>query len=210
MAGINMKIEAYTIDMKDVTEVINAFVNDAMRKGVKAFLRAALPRIPVRTGFVRGAFTEIVRRFDPQQTAFTKNILKAVSKKAGVRGEYYYHTRKSRILKSESSGIKFATPADKVIVILKNGTAKFELNVRITYYGINDFYSRIAGSPWYSLRFGQAAMEAYLDKAINRFPSIEQLRTETTYIVQGIRFSTTVARPNTQEIIRQLKTITPD
>jgi len=57
MPKFSAKLTAFTFDQKGYSKAFNTALLGIYRKAARAFLRAALPRVPFRTGFVRGAFT---------------------------------------------------------------------------------------------------------------------------------------------------------
>lgn len=63
MPAFWMEATLYTIDDASYKRFVDRWKEQIMRAGVKQFLRAALARIPKRTGFLRGAFSKIRREF---------------------------------------------------------------------------------------------------------------------------------------------------
>lgn len=272
MPGFLLTANVYTLDIKDFDKVKEAFMVSEMQKGVRAFLKACLARIPVRTGFLRGAFRQIINEFkvggsgaDLNETLATlfsaaaegseksgtlfrereahhdrklsaagkqarENALKkqiaAHAKASRVRenkklqaqgksknrsriaGEYYYDGKR-KILKTPTSGIPYATKPSEVLSFSDN-SAKFFLDVSISYYRINDFYSRIKGAPWGSMDAGAAAMISSLEKSVNRFPKISEIMTQFKIALRGRDLKTETKRPNVDALIAsRLLSITP-
>ena len=63
MAVVIFKATLPSLDPDDMDRVVKAFQKSEMRKAVYQFLKACLARIPRRTGFLAGAFSEVNRRF---------------------------------------------------------------------------------------------------------------------------------------------------
>lgn len=75
MAGFSMRAEISYLDPKDLDTVINAFVRAEMIRAIRVFLRTCISRIPVRTGFLRGAFSNIAREFDFKDAGSIPSVL---------------------------------------------------------------------------------------------------------------------------------------
>jgi len=56
MATFSAEMSSFTFDGKAFTEAFDKAVKELLREACRAFLKAALARIPVRTGFLAGAF----------------------------------------------------------------------------------------------------------------------------------------------------------
>jgi hypothetical protein len=246
MPGFKLDALVYALDIDDFNKVVDAFINTEMQRGIRAFLKACLARIPVRTGFLKGAFREIIRKFSAtgnttgaelnpilsalftaggehgrpgglfkereahhdrkltsagkaaREKALRAQIEKARKeqarrankrkpKSALYKNEYYYDGR-HKVLKTPTSGIAFATKPDDVLKINGN-QAIFFLDVAISYYRVNDFYSRIKGSPWQSLDAGAAAMVTSLERSVNRFPAIADILASFKIALRGSRLT---------------------
>ena len=265
MPFFTLKADLWILKEGDLTEYVAEFRLFEMRRAVKAFLKACLAKIPVRTGFLRGSFSDLKQAFgissgagdlstrfkssrgktskerelieedrrvaalltligskyreefhsgelrlererekgkkiplSPEESlrkrrealdkekrkAFVrhKKLLQAKLKRQGKRRssiqykEYYYPPVGKKILKTPTSGIPFVSKQEDLLKT-EGEIIIFELVNRITYYRINDFYSRIAGAPWESLDAGAAAMLSSLEGSANRFIDISQIVT---------------------------------
>lgn len=172
-----MKAELFKLDTAIFRTVLEAFIQQEMTRAVREFLRAALARIPVRTGFMRGSFTELVD--------FFKAGVNTTS--GGNFREFYYP---DRILKSPRAGVKFVTPPQQVLRRVGNQVI-FTLDNKIRYYQINDLGNKIPSAPWESSKEGLAAMANWLEGAANRFPDISEIVTRIfiTASSSGISYS---------------------
>jgi hypothetical protein len=193
MAGITMQAELATLDMSDFEKVTTAFMRQEMVKAVQAFLRACLVRIPQRTGFLRGSFTDIAQFFKVSGTG-------AGNSGYATKPEYYYHTPGSRTLKKPLYGTRFATPPSKVLRRVGDQVV-FTIDSEIKYFARNDFKGGIPSAPWNSLKEGLAAMTNYLEGSPNRFPRIEAIFGTMTIRTQGTSTSTSKQRPNVDAIL---------
>lgn len=167
MLGIVLKADLKTANKADLIKFINGFMKREMIKAVKEFLKIALNKIPKRTGFLRGSFTNIVKRFNVPGTG------------AGTGGywdkrEWYYPGKGTKILKTPITGIKYATDPNDVLTSTQT-SIRLRLGSDINYYEPNDQGTRVPSPPWLSLQSGSEAMILYLQSAFKRFPSITKV-----------------------------------
>ncbi len=229
-------------DLESANETIDIFTRICMRKAVAAYLRAALSRIPVRTGFLKGAFSELNRFFRPKDSgadlnpvletfarkhangdvtvhpflsqenakffkerenlrdkdlsqagrvarlAALKKEIRANFKRQKKRGqrakdeqqvEYYRPSKGQKILKTQRGAIKAGLVTQPEDVIRQTGNViTAHIDIDIIYYRINDFYSRVKGAPWNSIKEGTNAALLSLERSVNSFPSVGELLTK--------------------------------
>jgi len=247
---------------KAVDKSLDRFLLQEMRGALKAFLRACLPRIPMRTGFLRSAFKPLKRAYGRNNKNDLNPALSALLNSASLEGEepgtaakevfehltryrakpkeedpkkdprnkrppispsgqeaqrrqyqrevraslkkyrknkttekrlknlrfneYYYYAKKQRVLKTTANALKFVNPKDIGDVFKISGTTcKINFDIGISYYRINDFYSRIIGAPWRSLDAGFQASLNYLEKAASRYPYITEILTSQFIYLKG-------------------------
>jgi hypothetical protein len=193
MAQITMKAEIATLDRSDFERVVTAFIRQEMTKAVQEFLKACLVRIPQRTGFLRGSFTDIAKFFKVSGTG-------AGNAGYATKPEYYYHSSGSRVLKKPLYGTRFATPANQVLRRVGDQVV-FTIDNQIRYFLANDIGSRIPSAPWNSIKEGLAAMTNYLENSPNRFPKIEAILGKIEIRTQGTSTTTSQTRPNINGIL---------
>lgn len=236
MPAFYMDATLYTLDDAAFKKFTKKWQEQVMRGGVRQFLRACLARIPKRTGFLRGAFSDIRREYgnkgggrggsgegeanllgdifgqgtrrrvnpsedDPRLReariqALMKKHAKHRSKTSKGTGKAEYYTasvggKGSKIRKTPGNGVQFATKAADVLKFTDN-VATFFLDVTISYYRINDFYSRIKGAPWRSMMEGGSAMANWLGRAADMFPQITEIMAKQKIVLRGSRITKTV------------------
>jgi hypothetical protein len=59
MAGMTLKADLITIDVPNMEGLLTKFMDKIMFRAIRVFLKACLAKIPVRTGFLRGAFRNL-------------------------------------------------------------------------------------------------------------------------------------------------------
>jgi hypothetical protein len=154
-----------------------------MRNGAKEFVKAALIRVPVRTGFARGTLLNLGDAIGyagaTNKPAFARKLdkrrLKVVNVSVNGAEEYY-----QGVPKTPENARQFSTPLNKVFT--NNGrTFSFNYEQTVLYYEINDASSNryTPSAPWRSFEFGSAAFIDYLERVgLQRLPAI------TEYIVK--------------------------
>ena len=164
-------------DSASYTRALGLYIEEQMKQAAVRFANSALARIPVRTGFVAGAFgtlTKLLGRgagLNPIVAHTMTQLGKRMSHRS-LAEEYYYGSG-SKILKTPTSGRPFATPTDE---ILRKEGLKFSFNygVDITYLNINDLTPGHAPTaPWGAFEAGATAFINYMSTALNEFPNIE-------------------------------------
>lgn len=150
-----------------------------MKAGQK-FLLAAIPRIPIWTGMLRGAFRNAEDLFgkvtndaqSPTGVRIRTTQSNSQSNKAGRGGggrntttkvAYYYPPEGSRIRRTPEAGRQFATATDKILDIsgasLATGRTAFyfKFEVNISYFDLLD-----ERRGWYAWKAGSEALENYV------------------------------------------------
>ena len=195
---LSLEAELYRLDENVFRTVTEAFIKQEMTKAVKEFLLACLVRIPARTGFLKGSFTDVANFFNATGTG-------AGSDGSTAKLEYYYLGKRNRILKTPRSGIKFATLPNQVLK-RRGDQIIFELESKISYFQANDLGPRVPGAPWNSVKEGLAAMTNYLEGSPSRFPRIDSLLTTITIRASGTSITKSSKDPDVGAILatRQL------
>src|SRR5436190_12043630 len=133
MPKFTATIEIPSFDSELFNKAVIKKLEELMREAAKEFAKSALKRIPVRTGFVAGAFGSLVEMLGPTArlnpvVAHINKVLKKhedVKKKSKKRNlrprvEFYYPPSGSPVPKTPTSGRQFATPIDKIIILEAN------------------------------------------------------------------------------------------
>jgi hypothetical protein len=191
--NITLTADVFTLKAEILKKVTDAFIRQEMTKAVKIFLRTCLPKIPRRTGFLRGSFSDIARFFKVTGTGAGEGGY-------ATKPEFYYHSAGNRIPKKPLYGTRFATPPEQVLRQIGSNVV-FELDNAIKYFTANDVGSGVPGSPWNSVKEGLSAMTSYLEGSPQRFPKIEALFTKMTIRAVGRSVTKTEQNPDVDGII---------
>lgn len=155
MLILNGSVDYIEFDSKKYTEAFVAYVEDLMRLAAGEFAKAALARIPVRTGFVAGAFGSL------EDLLGTKARLNPIV--STVR-EFYYPPGGTKILKTPESGRAFATQGHDIFK-REGTTLTFSYDIDITYFKINEASAGFAPTaPWQAFTAGEKAFVDYIEK----------------------------------------------
>lgn len=167
----------------EFSEAFKAAIKLEMRNGAKEFVKAALIRVPVRTGFARGTLLNLADAIGLSASAspvafkrrLDKRRLNTINVPLNGQLEYY-----EGVPKTPENARQFSTPLNKVFT--NNGrTFNFNYEMTVLYYEINDVNSNryTPSAPWRSFEFGSAAFIDYLERVgLKRLPAI------TEYIVK--------------------------
>ncbi len=188
MPAFWMEATLYTLDDQEFFDFVNKWRYEVIKGSIRKFLRATLSRIPRRTGFLRGAFSNM-------RTEYSIGALPGDTGGNSALREYYTHGRGLKVLKTPTSGIPFATKAADTLRFNDN-VATFLLDIEISYYRINDNFHRIKGSPWNSLLEGGSVMANALGAAADLFPAITQILAKQKIVQRGSGINQTRISPN--------------
>jgi hypothetical protein len=171
---ISATITTYEFDSNAYNQALKDYLNKEIRLAAREFASTALSRIPIRTGFVAGAFaplTELVgggARLNPV-VSFTRNLLRAAGRFIAnesfakrARPEYYRYSG-GKIIKNSSTGRVFATPQQEIFKDT-GGIISFNFQIDISYFRVNDTTAGHAPTaPWGAFTAGQEAFLAYIN-----------------------------------------------
>jgi hypothetical protein len=165
MPGFTLNGTFPSIDDAALQLVVQKWLLGEAKRAVQEFLKAALPLVPVRTGFLSGSMAGLTRYFGtPQPDQLSAKVV-SLFRGGTVRREYYYPRHGGKILKTPFSGLGLVTRPESVARVGEDGIA-IELEVDIDYYEVNE-------SHWHSIDKGTQAMLASLATATDRFPGLD-------------------------------------
>ncbi len=190
---ITLEAKVKILKERDFERVMEAFIDTEMAAVVQAFLQAALVRIPVSTGFLRGSFGTLASYFNVKGIPFNG------------RNAYKRLYQPGSIIKSPSSGRPLVTKPQDVIQKRGKFGARIEIINLISYFEPNDTQNTVPGTPWNATEAGLEAANARLQTVLDRIPKIEQILSTVTIIANGksVRKSTQDADVDT--LISQMK-----
>lgn len=178
MLQIKAQVTTYELNAAGYTAAMKKYLDQQARLAAREFAKEALRRIPIRTGFVAGSFgtlTDLLgsgARFNPI-VAFTRRVLSAAGKlfgrkkkpEVGANGQIeYYHGSGGKVLKTPTSGRRFATAAEDIFK-WEGDVLIFKYEVDISYFSVNDnFPGHSPTAPWSAFLAGQRAFEDYMNK----------------------------------------------
>lgn len=161
------------LDRKRYLMDFQAAINQSVIKAARAFLVAAVPRIPILTGMARSAFSNLedfAGRLESNGTSFhsSKGGRTRIVPRKG-RKYYYYPPGGTRIERTNISGRQFATPLPEIsgegrlTKVTQGSRFVFKFEVNIKYVDINE-------PRWQAFEMGRKAfnetLKVELDKTI--------------------------------------------
>lgn len=157
-------------DKEAYKAAVDAAVYKAFVKALQKFLLAAVPRIPVWTGMLRGAFRNVedIAGKVTGESKSTAGVRIRKGRKGGGRDTttrlaYYYPPSGTRVRRTPETGRQFATASKDIIDVTGGSLAtgrtayylKFEVN--ITYFDLLD-----EKRGWNAWKLGTTAAEEYV------------------------------------------------
>lgn len=169
---VNISIAGFEFKRAEFSDAFKKAIALEMRNAAKKFVEAALPRVPVRTGFARGTLLNLSDAVGyagaSNKAAFIKKLdkrrMKVVNVSVNGLVEYY-----ERVPKTPENARQFSTPMTRVFT--NNGKSwSFNYENTVLYYELND-----AKLNWRSYEFGSAAFIDYLERTgLQRIPAITE------------------------------------
>ena len=159
------------LDKAKYEAAVKKAIVDCFMKAAQKFLLAAIPRIPIWTGFARGAFRNLEDvAGDVTADAQSPSGYRIRSTKGGGgkvakyirRGYYYYPPGGGRVERTPQSGRQFATApasileADGATVASGKNAYYFRFDVNIAYF------DKLDPAKWGAWKAGTEAFEAYV------------------------------------------------
>lgn len=174
MPKLKLTVSLPQLDRDRFLGDLKTAVYDAVVKAARKFLLAALPKIPVFTGFAAGALGNLEDVVGRVQNGRIRGTLKAVKKGKALQSKnyYYYPPGGSRVLRDTVSGRKFATkPKD---IISQGRLTKATTNARMVFkFGVDiSYFNYLDENKWHAFAAGRAAFDAELKLQLQRLPQI--------------------------------------
>lgn len=168
--GFSVRASLVSLDANKFIAAVKDSCREALMKAARKFLLAAIPKVPVFTGFARGAFgnlEDLVGRFTgggaktgPSVNAKQKGLSKGQS--FAKRPYYYYPTKGQRIVRNTVTGRPFATPSADIFsqgratVTTGQSAIFFRFSIDINYFNYLD------RNKWGAFDAGHTAFSAEL------------------------------------------------
>ncbi len=186
---INFVLSGFVFKRAEYTAAFKEALQLQLRNGAREFAKEVILRVPVQTGFARGALLNLTDAIglnaSSNPLAFRRKLDKRRQKARNVplNGvQEYYTDGGGRVLKTPENARQFSTPAGRVFT---NNGFQFTFNYYLTilYYEINDEVANpyTPSSPWKSFEAGQEAMNNYLQTTgLQKIPAITDYMVKTT------------------------------
>jgi hypothetical protein len=174
--GFSVRASLPSLDAKAFNAALQKACRDALIKAARKFLLAALPRVPIYTGFARGSFgtlEDAVGRFQagggsPKIETTKKGVSKAAN--PSKRQLYYYPPKGVKVLRNTLNGRTFAT---KTSDLFSQGRAKIATGESAIFFRFSvdiEYFNYLDRNKWGAFQAGTAAFDtelrAQLDKLL--------------------------------------------
>ena len=200
------KIKGYVtileFDSKSFTKALKDSNLKEFKAAAAAFIRAAVPLVPVDTGMARGSFLNLSRAL--RRAGFDAPVPIIPKRKHTIRKPiWYYATRRKRIPKSPESGASLATPMDRVFVWNSRDQLVFNFTSKVRHYVIMDFSGGETERPWESFAAGREAFFNHISTMKERLPKIKAFIIKTRIQMgPGSTYPSHLAASNKQRTVR--------
>lgn len=171
--GFSVRASLVELDSTKFVKAVKDACRQALLKAARKFLLAALPRVPIFTGFARGAFgnlEDVVGRFTPGGGGKIETKKKGLSKAQNFakRTYYYYPKRGSKVIRNTITGRAFAT---KTSEILSQGRAKIATGESAIFFRFSidiSYFDYLDKNKWDAFGQGTTAFNAELRLQLDR------------------------------------------
>lgn len=193
MAFVNATFNEFEFKRQEFSKTFTEALKLEIRNAAREFVKTALEKIPIRTGFARGGLLNLEAAIGISASSHPTAFIKAFNKRArslkfaGPRAQEYYKSAGGRqVLKTPQNARAYSTPMNKIFTVINN-VYYFNYNITISYFTLNDFFahSRVPSAPWKSFTLGRISFLAYLrTKGIKKLPAIKSYILQTEVRVE--------------------------
>lgn len=160
-------VDVLNFDAAGYTRAVREAIEAEFRQAARAFIRAAIPRVPVQTGMARGSFLNVGR--------FLRVAVPITPTRFNQR---YYPPGGGSIPKTPESGAALSTRPESMIKRQGNRVT-FTFQTGVFHYTLEDAIG-VRSGPWGSFAAGRAAFTARIRNLRTRLPKIGAFVTRTS------------------------------
>lgn len=175
-------VDVLKFDARTYSKAFHDAIDRQMKAAARAFVRAAVLRIPVDTGMAAGSFLNLGR------------YLKRIGIPGGVggyidanrkspTGRYYHRPGKAKkpIPKNEFTPGNYGLVTDPVAAFQRKGQQHlFEFKSEVFHLTLNDLFGSHGRAPWGAFEAAQLAFLATLKTLVTKVPGVKEHMTKTT------------------------------
>ena len=172
MPQLLLTMDVLEFDSAGYTEELKNRIRSLYRKGIRAFIVAAIPKVPVDTGMARGSFLNIGRL-----------VGMSIPIHPISDGKVYYGPNGLRLPKTPQSGASLSTSSDEALQF-KGNKFVFSFQSKVWHYNLNEFFGLKSnnGFPWGSFAAGREAFMKAMQTG-SLFPDIHEYLLKSTITV---------------------------
>jgi hypothetical protein len=173
--GFSVRVSLPELDRERYLKDFKDHLNKALIAAARKFLLAAVPRVPIFTGFARGAFGNLEDlagrvssgKIDSRKGGYTK--AKSFQKK-----KYYYYAKKGAkgVLRNTVNGRAYATPTEQIFSQGRATIAKTESAIFFRFSIDIKYMNYLDREKWGAFKAGQAAFADEIKAQITKLPAI--------------------------------------
>lgn len=204
MGRIRTTIRIPSLDLANLKIAIKQAIEVQSRIAARAFVRAAVPRVPIQSGMARGSFLNLGRALNvaiPMPLPYKGDVayVEVARKRKGIRPhlykdgdtykkyiKWYYHPNGKRYRKTPESGavlssVAAGAKAEDLFAWKDNGTLVFNYQSAVNHFNLNNFFGTqtTPSSPWHAIEAGKDAYMEEIAKIRERLPKISEFLFES-------------------------------
>lgn len=174
MLKIKATLFQFTFKRAAYSKAFDKAMQLLMRNAAREFAKAVLLRVPIQTGFARGALLNLADAIGLNAATSPISFIRKLDKRRmnaknlPLNGVVSYYTDSGgRVPKTPENARQFSTAIDKVFTS-ENYVYTFNYEASILYYMINDAFSNshTPSAPWMSFEAGHDAMVQYIEEHV--------------------------------------------
>lgn len=182
MLSFNYQVSLTKVNQRAFTKALKEACREAMKQAAREFLLAAVPRIPVFTGFARGSLGNLedivgrIRENGEGRLFFNRNQGGRTTPYYHRKERYYYYPGDGRkIERNTVSGRQFATPTGSILTVAEDSKVfYFKFSVDIKYF------TRLDKARWHAFETGEIAFAQTLKTQFDKLkPKVKDYLVES-------------------------------
>ena len=176
-------VDVLKFDARTYSKAFHASIDRQMKSAARAFVRAAVLRIPVDTGMAAGSFLNL-GRYLKRIGLPGGGVQGYVSlNRQSPTGKYYHKPGRAErpIPKDEFTPGNYGLSTDPVAAFQRKGHQHlFEFKSEVFHLTLNDLFGTHGRAPWGAFEAGQQAFLATVRTLVTKVPDVKEHMTKTT------------------------------
>lgn len=179
----NATVDVLKFDSRGYTKAFHLSIERQMKAAARAFVRAAVLRIPVDTGMAAGSFLHLGRYL--KRIGIPGSSVQGYinANRKSPTGKYTYSpgSPKRPIPKNEFTPGKYGLTTEPAAAFQRKGNQHvFEFKSQVFHLTLNDLFGTHGQAPWGAFEAGRLEFLATIKKLVTKVPKVKEHMTKTT------------------------------